>query len=620
MVWQGANVDIPQDVPTDNPVDKHQETVEAALNRLSKAYTAAMNCVGALHRTPPDDRLQQIKLGRAARQTFEQAILLDSLVAYEHAPLLRETLNISNIRTIPKVELRSAGHRSTVEQLAYLSLVNYADLLLSGCRSSIEYFPTLLDRGLVKAFSEFSTGTCWIRATPTPTWTEDLMDAQTIGEDVVDPIPSKIVEGSEDSLESSSLTMARSTEALETSASQNCILHVGARQSMEDIVDEEPEREATTVRLALAAYVDATRVDSTDPTVWLKLACAARRLGRLVSNIGSSSTFLRYHCLERHALEQAFLTLPTTLPPNRIVNHMLEQWCKEANDFTLNPYHACRHLGLDDTENVNRKLSIPRYSWSTVGRLLLKACNDGSTATVGYAEMYIRLELSPFLTVPPVVLENICVYLTSPEISCLEATCRALSASIVCARASLDHKAEKRDYGILRKFKGSKHIGVGVGVVDTKRKFSDGDVGRNPASRASKRLRSQIINSGKRSERCSRRTSVEYCVIAAVLGCSSEGLTYQEATCAEFDWNTIPILYGHSYRLRLASLDTQSRNVDIVEDESLANFVGRWLTRASTPLSILFDFMAYVSVHVTEIFVSDLSGSNNLSELLLKCK
>jgi hypothetical protein len=43
-----------------------------------------------------------------------------------------------------------------------------------------------------------------------------------------------------------------------------------------DIEDEESTR-----RLALVAYCDAADLDGSDPTIWLKLACAARRLGLL---------------------------------------------------------------------------------------------------------------------------------------------------------------------------------------------------------------------------------------------------------------------------------------------------------------------------------------------------
>ena len=44
------------------------------------------------------------------------------------------------------------------------------------------------------------------------------------------------------------------------------------------------ETNEQTIHLALPAYCDATELDSSDPTLWYKLACAARLLGREVDN------------------------------------------------------------------------------------------------------------------------------------------------------------------------------------------------------------------------------------------------------------------------------------------------------------------------------------------------
>jgi hypothetical protein len=127
--WEGANV-VTRIKKHEHPNERKErslETVEATLNRLSKAYSAAMECVGALYRADASSiapaaqasaafgasnsmigkdeesvrkSLQQV--GQAARSTFEQAILLDPLVA-EHAPVLTRVFrNWARRRAIAK--------------------------------------------------------------------------------------------------------------------------------------------------------------------------------------------------------------------------------------------------------------------------------------------------------------------------------------------------------------------------------------------------------------------------------------------------------------------------------------------------------------------------------------
>jgi hypothetical protein len=167
MSWQGANVerrekgsrdDATASAESDRRTQRSQETVEAALNRLSKAYSAAMHCMGAWYRAekahlqttgaPGYSELQSSlsslrDVGQAARRTFEEAILLDPLVADDHAPVLSRTLLKElkergdpivgpTMQRRSTVELRSAGHKATVEQLAVSD--NKASAGLGCCR------------------------------------------------------------------------------------------------------------------------------------------------------------------------------------------------------------------------------------------------------------------------------------------------------------------------------------------------------------------------------------------------------------------------------------------------------------------------------------------------------
>ena len=93
------------------------ETIEAALSRLSKAYTTSIECIGAINNTnrmilqqekkpsenniskstDVDTALQTIKkVSNVARTTLERAILLDPLVL-PHLPTLHQSMiEISN--------------------------------------------------------------------------------------------------------------------------------------------------------------------------------------------------------------------------------------------------------------------------------------------------------------------------------------------------------------------------------------------------------------------------------------------------------------------------------------------------------------------------------------------
>ena len=81
--------------------------------------------------------------------------------------------------------------------------------------------------------------------------------------------------------------------------------------------------------LALVSLCDASDLDGSDPVLWLKLACAARRL-----SITSGDKSLRYIRLERHALEMGKRSLPPFSPPrNRsIIQNILESRSSNPSD------------------------------------------------------------------------------------------------------------------------------------------------------------------------------------------------------------------------------------------------------------------------------------------------
>ena len=227
--------------------------------------------------------------------------------------------------SITKWNKLSSSHRNEIRKVSYLALVNYADLLLCVCHASATNRKRdMLDRGavpklgLVELFSTINgTNRLWS--------------------------------------------------------------------------DESTER---TVRLALAAYVDASELDPTDPTLWFKLACAARALGWEIQS--SSSKALRifkgpprsHRCLERLALERGLLCLPKEVPPNRLVLHAwkeMENWdrgppvCveKESDLDTLVSVETLDEMLTQEDQPVELVIHLPRYSWAALGRILIRASQEG---------------------------------------------------------------------------------------------------------------------------------------------------------------------------------------------------------------------------------------------------
>jgi hypothetical protein len=754
--WEGANV-VARIKKHEHPNERKErslETVEATLNRLSKAYSAAMECVGALYRADASSSapaakasavsgasssligkdeesvrksLQQV--GQAARSTFEQAILLDPLVA-EHAPVLTRVFRnwattgtasgsgsgsgggqddeqLQSLRqqrwqvALQKrpfpPSLTSAGHQSTVSQLAYLSLVNYSDLLLAGCAccsSSTGKLGgeksgdddkadsvTTLDRGVVRQLRILSSAKrpccCWNTNTntlnPFPVAQDneipDVVDDQSSNPPLAaqDNEVSNIV----DENSNNPPPVAQDNEVPYVVEDQSNNPPPAAQDNEEPVVVDVQskkyvESEEDTVRLAVTALIDASALDGSDPTLWLKLACAARRLGRLQAasaDCDYPATLLSYRRLEKHALERARTALPPSVPPNRTVMRAMEEWNEEEDALIEYPEKLA-----EDAEPQVLTLELPRYSWSVLGRMLLRACREGtayssdpmhhrnhprrSIAGQTFASPAVTLRLSRMLALPGSVLGRVCQFLDEPSIWRFEATCRALSVSLISARAALDHsvlvqRREKEDINkkAEEKQKEQKEV-LPDPSKETKETTTQDDVvmgddrERNSAqaSRASKRVRSQIITSGKRAERSARRNSTEYCLLAATLGCTADDNAYKEALEKGLDGVGLPRGEQHNKGdrqgpspLRRSSLDSRRTSADKppryreearerLSESALSYFVERWSSRNSPPLGILIGYVAHVSLHLDDVFSSDPGGSMVLASCLLECE
>jgi hypothetical protein len=559
-----------------------RETVEAMVNRLRKAYTLAMQCLGAFHRADaaitaaktndPSARNAMVRVGRAARRTFEQSILLDPLV---ETPSWTRTFQSGIGKPPASVQLTSTRDKSTVKQLAYLSLVNYADLLLMGLPPSKNVGSTTLDRGLVKC------------------------------------LPSIVLDASFSSGWISSSDINENDAVLES--------------------------EEATVRFALVAYIDATSLDASDPTVWLKLACAARRLSRCH---GLPVAFGKYHRLEKYALERAISALPISDPPNRIALHALREWYQEAGQ-EMQQYPD--ELVLTAPPPVDMVLELPRYSWSTLGRLLLRACKDGTSypfhtqnhhliregshalSKPVFLSPNVTIRVSPLLVLPTKLLARMISFLPSSQVWRLEATCRALSASVIAARVLVQDQGTVRRRSVEpNSLPPVNNPGESKQLRETSLDPSSNEVRVDPAAaetskRISKRLQSQVLTSGKRAERSARRQSVDFCLRAAIFGCTADDPTYIRLirSYEETHGSVSDSLVKKSEEYAIGSSD-KNEGLDLRNAALLHDFVADG-SSSRLPLSWLFRFVSHVSMNVAQTFTNDPAGVMGMNLILLDC-
>ena len=563
MLWKAANIKHDPLTQSAESRNKPNETVEAALSRLTRAYNVAMTCVGALHRAhsmalqsalDPETQQELQRVAIAARTTLERVILTDPLIADQYGSMwlqtVRDLAKKKNdtfgfaIEARPKAaDVKSSSHQIKVREIAYLAFINYADLLMA-CRSQTPIQDTLQEQ-----------------------------QAQVLDQGVV------------------------------------ATLSLIQWESEDDI------------QLALVALCDASDLDDSDPVLWLKLACAARALSRR-----STPPYL-FRRLERHALECGSIALPDHIPPNRLISKALQeiQSMPDIYPNLIAPIPEPRKLILD----------LPRYSWSILGRLLIRACCmgmlDDKMNVIGTP--LIVMTISPMLVLPPTALATICTFLENASIWRFEATCRGLSASIVSARTSLERRVTMKTLSII-------HKSDQVRLEPDKHEMTNQQPVMNPSpltvneaqmvanerarARSSKRVQSQLITSGKRAERESKRKSVKFCLLASVLNCTGDSDVYRNMLSHPLDWDTLggfvpSQIKEESGKISQKVGDNRQQAEERLGDSCLTTFINHWSGSNSGPYDVLEEFVFHVAMHASEVFSGDASDSMILSNLFLEC-
>ena len=550
----------------------------------------------------------------------------------------------------------SSAHQNVVRQITYLTLVNYADLLLCCCciRGGGEkkkereegMFLDILDKGAVS--------------------TLDIL------------------------------------KLLFTSSSSSSTTKSSSLWSTNDD-DESTER---TLRLALSAYCDASELDSSDPTLWYKLACAARALGREIdtssSTISSSSLVVgyggppntSYRCLERLALERGMSSLPRGVPPNRLIMRAwneMERWDHRHGPSPAvgneNTELEVVYEAMDDDNTMPQKkddttpvvelvLNLSEYSWVTLGRTLMQACQEG----VSYGKSFISeddefgsplvdIRISPVLAIPSSVMGRVCAYLDESDVSRLRCTCKELSSTTGAPRVAgeMNQRADNAR-GVTNEEATSSSIttGAAAAVNETtnaessetatassqQRSLSVNLPGGTESSispprgpgrispkggRVSKRVRSQMLTSEKQTERKSKRGSVEYCLLAGALSCTAQNPYYNKLLKEKFTWKHLPqgikkfmecldehsVVVKNSNNLHKATTESATSQVDqtnnaFLTPTSLNSFVAKWSRHNSGPRSVAESFLIHISLNSEDVF--EVEKTDSISSCVMDCK
>ena len=532
------------------------ETIEAALSRLSKAYNSAMECIGSINKT--DTMLIQTERNKR-KEKFHG---LDNENGSEAK---NDALNM--------IEKVSVAARTTFERALLL------DSLM------LPYVP-LLQQSMIELSYEGEYGSDSSDTTPPRKW--NIVNEQRLPPTISSAAhKAKLMKLCYLSLVNYSDLLQSSCRCSKISAASSIILDRGIVPKLKSLQNpghrspacwksEDPE---VTQSLAVAALCDASNMDPSDPILWLKLACASRTLEYIVAKEDSTVEQSQHRRLQRYALERGIIALPPHVPPNRTVTRALREFsCDQKPDEYLSKRNRSTYPRIS-----SKTLKLTRYSWSVLGRMIIRACKgDGVTglgpvapwedssihshnhhqrfeklSSLPFGSPVIVLELSQMLVLPSKVLGKICQYLENTSIWKFEATCRALSVNIIAARACMEEyddgsiemkrrqqveeqsksqiiSNDQNEFQTRHANKSNSHLErdkemlVASSKAAKSRDLSDGTTNEKRKGtesstakpRTSQRLRSREISTGKKQERESNRKSLDYCFVAATLSCT----------------------------------------------------------------------------------------------------
>jgi hypothetical protein len=286
--------------------------------------------------------------------------------------------------------------------------------------------------------------------------------------------------------------------------------------------------------------------------------------------------------------------LQNGVTPNRAISRGFQQF--ELDTFDPSMYE--NEPSLKPTDTADMIIDLPRCSWSTLGRSLLRACREGVTSNKhdgwaiqnswkssgrkgnDFASPSIQVKISPLLAIPRYVLAKSCEFL-GPDTMRLESTCRSLSVDIISARALIEKDRNVR-MKLMEQEMGYMLKETDMIVPRDEDGSSKADVAKQIAKfayRSSQRVRSQLITSGKQAERNAKRNSVEYCLVSSLLPFTMDPPDYNKCLNEDFNWDGLLSLYEFAEKVKSMSglpsseeMQTKSQQFEQRENHSTIIF------------------------------------------------
>ena len=249
--------------------------------------------------------------------------------------------------------------------------------------------------------------------------------------------------------------------------------------------------------------------------------------------------------------------------------------------------------------------------------------------------------MATLLAVPPLVLGIICEYLEGPDVNRLACTCRTMPSGLASARAERVSGKKQANVALSEKdvicpVNATEDIDKETTIWETSTttgsKSRDNNISPPHRGRVSKRVRSHMITTEKQAERKSKRSSVEYCLLAGTLSCTAQNPHYTKLLKADFAWGHLPVLAKCMQTLpALSRALVEGPGVNKIERSSqmghtnpflsptsLNEFILKWSRHNSGPRDLLEEFLLHVSLNARDIFAGAVSDS--LSSCILDCK
>ena len=211
------------------------------------------------------------------------------------------------------------------------------------------------------------------------------------------------------------------------------------------------------------------------------------------------------------------------------------------------------------------------------------------------------------------------------DVKKLACTCTALSSLVT----SVTSESSKNDACFMGKTdeyavdeEGAIDLGADTKAKEPQQSTNNQELNSLPRrGRVSKRVRSQMITTEKHAERKSKRSSVEYCLLAGVLSCTAQNPYFIKMLKTNQPTISRTLVKGRGSN-RTLDADQRPSHLALMSAScspaSLSDFILKWSRRNSGPRNLLEQLLIHISLNIVDVFEGEMSTS--LSSCIIDCK